>query len=97
MRTSKPAQEDYDTLPVHELASSYPCGPESDVNMETYQRIISNKKLSKIRRNLKKISVSTILPISEWQKRTAGAPIDVASKTLDCETQLAMKIECEHR
>ena len=42
---SKPAQEDYNTLIVHELTSSYPYEPDSDMQVENSQRRISNKKL----------------------------------------------------
>ena len=82
VRTSKPTQDDYDNLPLHELKSSYPHEPESNINIEPSQRRIPNKKLRKIRRNLKKTSTLTSLPISEWHKRLAGEPIDVMSKIL---------------
>ena len=65
VRTSKPTQEDYDNLPFHELTCSYLCEPEHDVKLEHSQRRMSNKKLRKICRNLKKISMSTSLLISE--------------------------------
>ena len=92
---SKPTKEDYNNLPTYEITSFHPCNPDSSISQKP--RCLNHKKLRTIRRKLSKLLESSGIPPKEWQRRLAGAPIDVITKTLGCATQLAMHVECETR
>ena len=90
---SKPAQDDHDNLPTHEMTSSRPFHPGT--GSLSKPRRLSDKKVRTARRKLRKLSESSGMSAKEWKRRLAGETIDVIAKTLGRTTQLSMCTECE--
>ena len=86
-----PAQDDCGTSPTFGINYSCQFNPELDYPQNS--RRLSNKKLRSIRRKLNKFSKSPGFPVSECERRLAGALADVIIKTLGLTTQLATHTE----
>ena len=83
IKTSKPTQEEIDTLEYFELTSPLP----------VHARTPHGQKI-----NRKKQKTTTgDTPLSEWRKCLGMLPLDVAEHTLEETTQFYLDVECEDR